>query len=294
MSRKFSAARKQAFLTALTETGNQTIAAERAKVSRSWVQLHRSTDPEFDGQVRSAIEVAKSALRAPPHPNPSGRQSCPPDKTKGRPDPAEGRGANQPPRGWGFLDGEELVVKGTNGRRVQIARARLKQWTPRVEDRFLAVVAATCNVRAACAEVGMTPASAYAHRGRWPAFARRWDEAIAAGTIAIEAALLEAGANLFSSEGATETGAAGDTPAITGMDAHGALHLLYMHKHYLPRPGRLPGRPRTRASEAETIAAIERGLAALARQRKRKRERAAKEKEAGEGEAKVGRHELNS
>ena len=43
------------------------------------------------------------------------------------------------------------------GRRVQIARARVKQWTPRVEDRFLATLAATCNVKAACAEVRMTP-----------------------------------------------------------------------------------------------------------------------------------------
>ena len=51
MSRKTSPARRAAFLKALSETGNQTIAAERAKVSRSWVQLHRSTDPAFDADV---------------------------------------------------------------------------------------------------------------------------------------------------------------------------------------------------------------------------------------------------
>ena len=48
MSRKTSPVRRAAFLKALSATGNQTIAAERAKVSRSWVQLHRSTDPGFD------------------------------------------------------------------------------------------------------------------------------------------------------------------------------------------------------------------------------------------------------
>ena len=35
MTRKFSEARKAAFLSALRDTGNQTLAAERAKVSRS-------------------------------------------------------------------------------------------------------------------------------------------------------------------------------------------------------------------------------------------------------------------
>ena len=170
------------------------------------------------------------------------------------------------------------MVKGTGGatlrngrtfgRRVQIARARLKQWTPAGEDRFLATLAATCNVRLACADVGLTPASAYQHRTRWPAFAARWDAAVAAGSASLEAALLDAGANLFSTpEGAApEAGAdAGAAPAILGMDAHAALNLLYMHKHYVPRPGRTPGRPPGRATEAQAAASIERLLARLAR-----------------------------
>jgi hypothetical protein len=260
MSRKTSPARRAAFLQTLAETGNQTIAAERAKVSRSWVQLHRSTDPAFDADVRAAIAGAKAALRADPSPQPLSRK---------------GRGTNQPPSRWGHLDGEELVVRGTGGsegrKRVQIARARLKQWTGRIEDRFLAVLAATCNVKAACAEVGMTAASAYAHRKRWPAFARRWDEALSEGCLALETALLDASANLFASPALppAEAGAA-PAPAIAPMDAHQALHLLYMHKHYQPRPGRLPGRAPTRATEAETIKAIERQFALLERREKRK------------------------
>src|ERR1044072_833514 len=158
VSHKMSPARRAAFLKAVRETGNQTLAAERAKVSRSWVQLHRSTDPEFDAEVRAAIAVAKASFA-------KLRMS----------------GGSEPPRGWGFLDGEERVVRGTNGRRVQVARARLRQWTPRSEDRFLAVLSATCNVDAACAEVGLSPASVYEHRKRWPAFGARWNAAIAAG-----------------------------------------------------------------------------------------------------------------
>ena len=169
MSAKFGARRKAAFLAALAESGNQTLAAERAKVSRSWVCLHRSTDAAFDAACIEAIAQAKASLGA----------------------IAAYGGSRRPAEGWRFAEGAELVVRGTNGRRTQIARSRLKQWTARVETRFLSALAASCNVKAACAEVGTSFSSAYAHRARWPGFARRWDEAVETGTARIEAALIE-------------------------------------------------------------------------------------------------------
>lgn len=211
MSRKTSPARRAAFLRALRETGNQTIAAERAKVSRSWVQLHRATDPQFKAEVAAAVAEAKASL--------------------------SGAAGRAPPAGWGHLDGEELVVKGTNGRRVQIARARLKQWTPRVEDRFLQVLTATCNVKAASAEVGLTQASAYLHRQRWPAFAARWDKAIAIGAIQLEFAMVRlAGGNVFSS---TELPPLIPMPPISLDDG---MQSLYMTQHKLHGLGGRPGR----------------------------------------------------
>ncbi|MGI8704949.1 MAG: hypothetical protein ACR2JJ_04010 [Sphingomicrobium sp.] len=170
MSKKFSAARKRAFLTYLSQTGNQTISAERARVSRSWVCLHRSTDAQFDLACREAIAEAKERIKA-----------------------AGAAGAECPrhssfPR---YHQGEELVVSGSNGRRVQVRRAKLSQWTARVEDRFLSVLAATCNVKAACRAVGLWPPSAYSHRKRWPDFARRWEQAIAIGACELECRLHE-------------------------------------------------------------------------------------------------------
>lgn len=191
MTVKFSEARKKAFLDALRATANQTLAAERAKVSRSWVQLHRSGDPAFRLAVEEATAEAKAALRDAALPPSSGQAST------GSAAPQDERGSNKPPRGWGFLDGAELVVKGTNGRRTQIARARIRQWTPRVEARFLAALAATCNVRASCAEVGMSYASAYAHRDRWPDFARRWDAAVQRGYERIDGGLTANAIRLF-------------------------------------------------------------------------------------------------
>ncbi|HEY7806857.1 MAG TPA: hypothetical protein VIC34_06615 [Croceibacterium sp.] len=245
MTAKFGQARREAFLAALRETGNQTIAAERAKVSRSWVSLHRSSDPEF----RRACEEAREAARA--------RLSGAPDQVR------SARGSCEPPSGWGFLDGEELVVKGTGGagggKRVQIARARLRQWTPRVEERFLETLAATCNVKAACAEVGLTPASAYNHRNRWARFGERWREAVETGYTQLEMGLIEQAGNLFSGEGPAEVG------PIRAMTADHAIHLLHMHKHQVHGLGKRPGL-RARDPDIEDVRAeILRKVAAMER-----------------------------
>lgn len=245
MSHKTSPARRAAFFSALRETGNQTLACERAKVSRSWVCLHRRTDPGFDAEVRVAIAGARASLANAPGQARSTRK------------------CNRPPRGWGHLDGEELVVKGTGGsalrpaqagpagRRVQVARARLKQWTPRVEQSFLAALMATCNVKAACAEVGMSAAGAYAHRKRWPCFAELWDEAVREGYARIEVALLQNGLNLFSeSELPPET-------ELRGMDVAQAIRLLHMHKYGVTGLGKAPG---VRWRPPPTLAALKPGI----------------------------------
>ena len=171
MSAKITASRRRAFIKALEQTGNQTLSAERAKVSRSWVCLQRSTDPIFDAACREKL-ASFDKLRM------SGFFH-----------------SRKPPFArWARHDGHELVVSGTgglgSGRRVQIRRSRLRQWSPKVEARFLAALSATCNVKAACREVGMAFSSAYAHRKRWPGFARAWADALEVGYGRLESALI--------------------------------------------------------------------------------------------------------
>lgn len=127
------------------------------------------------------------------------------------------------------------MVKGSNGRRTQIARARIGQWSARTEQRFLAALAATCNVKASCAEIGMSHGSAYAHRKRWAAFATRWDAAIETGYARIEMALVEHGCNLFSGIELPPEGPMGP------MSVEQAIHLLHMHKHAARGIGKAPG-----------------------------------------------------
>lgn len=238
MSVKMSPARRAAFLRALKATGNQALAAECAKVSRRWVCLHRKIDPEFRRESDAAIAEAKASF-----------------------DRLRANGATRPPSGWGYLDGEELVVRGSNSRRLQIARARLHQWTPRLEDRFLEVLSATCNVKAACAAVGLTEASAYQHRERWPGFARRWDGAVATGYERIEGALVAHGENLFS---ASELPPEIDMPP---MNVDQAIQILHMHKNEVRGIGRRPGRWRRPRSLEEVRDSILRKLDAVRRWR---------------------------
>ncbi len=87
MSAKITASRRAAFLKALGETGNVTLSAERAKVSRRWVQVQRKADCGFDAEFLNAKRQSFDKLRM--------------------------SGERKPSKGWGFADGEELVVKGS-------------------------------------------------------------------------------------------------------------------------------------------------------------------------------------
>lgn len=238
MSARTTPARRAAFLRALGETGNQTLAAERAKVSRAWVQLHRSSDPGFRADAAAAVAAAKARLRA-----------------------AEGVG---PDRGWRAQAGEELAVRGSNGRRCQIARARLKQWTPRVEKRFLEVLAGCCNVRRACAAVGLSVQSAYGHRRRWADFAERWDVALAMGYDRLEYSMVAHAGRTFDPDEPAEDAMVPELP-VAPITVADALQLLRLHRYRVHGVGRaLPGRrPRPRSLD-EVRGSILRKLEAMA------------------------------
>lgn len=237
MGREVTAARRAAFLRALGETGSLTLSAERAKVNKDWSLWHRKRDPVFDAACREAIASARAALEA----------------------TRDARGM-APPKGWGTLDGVQLVVRGAPGRRTQVRRARVDGWSPAVEDRFLGVLAATCNVKAACAEIRMTQGSAYFHRRQWPGFSRRWDVAVDEGYARLELALMAHACNVFSGEDVPVDYPA---PPIAAADAIGQMCL---HGRAARGVGRRPGprgrdptREQVEASVLRKIEAIERG-----------------------------------
>ncbi|MEG3087817.1 hypothetical protein [Sphingomonas sp. PB4P5] len=242
MSAKTSPARRAAFMAAVVETGNRTLAAERAKVSASWVTLHRKTDPAFRAELDAALASARARLTA---------QRAAPEGMR-------------PAAGLRSAAGEELVVRGGNGRRTQIARARLRQWTPRIEARFLAALAGCCNVKAACAEVGLSVPSAYNHRARWSAFALAWDEALAIGYERIECALIDT-ACMMLNPGDTGEPASPPELAILGMTVEAAVQLLWLHQKQVRETGNAPGARRRAADTDKVYARLERGIARVER-----------------------------
>jgi hypothetical protein len=136
-----------AYLRALADTGNATLAAERSGVSRTWAYKRREVDARFDALCREMIDRFRTP--EPPHPARAAGES---------PSPAYGRGT---------------------GKRVRVNRGRKGGWTAAKEARFLAALAATRDVPLAALQVRISTVSAYRHRMVRPDFAARWRAALA-------------------------------------------------------------------------------------------------------------------
>ena len=242
MSAKTSPARRAAFLKALSETGNHTISAAHARVSRSWVTQRKMSDPDFRAACDAAVAGAAARVR----------------------EGAAAGGDAMPSAKWGFIDGEEMVVRAGNGRRAVVARARLRQWTPRVEARFLGVLAATANVKLACEAAGLSVASAYVRRNKWPGFDTRWRAALENGYVRLEFGLIENACNTFEPREGFEP----DLP-MPPMTPGDAIQLLRLHQFSVRRTGKplrrfenLPSIEAVQAEIAKKVAVVRRARAA--------------------------------
>lgn len=108
-------------------------------------------------------------------------------------------------------------------------------------ERFIAALAETSNVAAACAAAGMTTGQIYRLRRTDPAFARRWFDALAEGYDNLEMELL----------GRLRAGDNGDA-SKSKFDTATAFRCLAAHRESVARE---KGR-RTLADEVATIASI--------------------------------------
>jgi hypothetical protein len=160
MTARMSGAKRGAFLRAYRQSGNVTLAAERAGMSRSWVAKARPGDPEFDQQCRAAKADSVERLA--------------------------GSGCNRPPAGWERRSGVPLVVHRAGRRAPKVVRSLRAQWTARAEDRFLGELRRCNNIRLACQRSRMTVSSYEAHWRRWPDFRRRVAEARAFAALWLE------------------------------------------------------------------------------------------------------------
>lgn len=124
------------------------------------------------------------------------------------------------------LEREPRAHLTPSGRR-QIRRVAAGGITDAVEQRFLLALSATANIRLSARAAGFSPASFYVRRGRDPAFAEQWRDALAQGYDRVERALLDAG---LARDAPRDAWARNEPPALPPMTPAQALQLLYLHQ----------------------------------------------------------------
>ncbi len=152
-SRK-QALQNAAFLAELARTGNARAACAGLNLNRSMLTKRRNADPDFAHRWEAALALAAARLSAP----------------------------DQPP-------GEARVVRSKGRLQLRVAKTRVIDRD--AEQRFLAALSATANVRLSAQAAGFAHSSFYARARHNPGFAREMRVALAIGSERLEAALLE-------------------------------------------------------------------------------------------------------
>ncbi|KQM13237.1 hypothetical protein ASE73_12370 [Sphingomonas sp. Leaf24] len=203
-----------AFLAQLERTGNARDAARVTGLNRAMMSQRRNADPDFAQRWEAALTLAAARLA--------------------RPDQVQG-----PAR----------VVRSKG--RLQLRISRTRTIDRDAEQRFLAALSATANVRLSARAVGFTHSSFYARARTHPGFAREMRVAIAIGAERLEAALLESG---LPESGTHDHWRHNDPPAIPPMTVAQAMQMLNRNvrrERALTNPDALPKRGENNAAWIE-------------------------------------------
>ena len=153
---RFTALRRDTYLTVLAETGNKRAAAEAIGFRRNRMDGIRKRDPAFAADCAAALATATERLNG----------------------------------GDGQFDGvddpEFQTLRRCRNGRVQIIAVGPGRWSKRVEDRFLAILGRCGNVEASARAVGFAGTDIFRRRRQWPGFARRLAEALDEADVRLE------------------------------------------------------------------------------------------------------------
>jgi hypothetical protein len=240
-----------AFLRALGGTGNVTLAAREAGLSRTRLYALRRRDPVLAGRWDKALAAARLRLAAAGEAVPRRLSTRGPSSGQASLE-MSGKIAQR-----GTRKGPGELVRWRSKAGVQLTRARAGMLTPAKAARFLEVLRDCCNVTIACEVVGVRRGTAYAKRRACADFRAAWEEAKADGYDRIEmAAVAAAAAVLEGGEDAAELG---------GMSAATALGLLNYHARRLERGGGAAGPAEAEPDIEEVRAEVLRKVAAMER-----------------------------
>ncbi|RYD84072.1 MAG: hypothetical protein EOP61_40600 [Sphingomonadales bacterium] len=134
---------------------------------------------------------------------------------------------------------------------------RWVRWNKAMRQGFLDHLAATCNVKASAAVIGVDPCSVYTLRRRNPAFAAEWGEALELGYQMLETQLV---GHALAGRGTSE---AIEQDGIGPIDTHLALTMLTARRNARAGIAHKGGPKPRRATEADTNAALMKKLDAV-------------------------------
>ena len=213
---------RAAFLRALAESANVTLAASEAGANRSRLYAERRRDPAFAGAWDQAVSGARLRLQA-----------------AGQAFPGAGPGRTKKRQGL------EELVRWRSRVGPQLSRARPGMLTAASAAAFLAALRDCCNVRLSCAAAKVRPGTVYRQRRICPDFAAAWAEALADGYDRVEMAMVGAAAAVL--EGDAESG------ELAGMTAATALGLLNFHRRAMNEREAAPPEPSIEEVRAEIV-----------------------------------------
>lgn len=125
------------------------------------------------------------------------------------------------------------VIRPAKNGKSQVIRTHAR-WSDAAEERFLSVLAETCNITAAAEAAGFSTTTLYKRRARWPGFAAEWDAAVAQGYARLEARLVELATDSLRApddgDGDGDGDAAAAAPAGPAMTVSEAMNLLRLHR----------------------------------------------------------------
>lgn len=258
-----------AFLRALERTGSPELAAADAGIDRTTAYARRKAHPDFaqaweaalrgcegraEDEVRERVgfwekvrgKVTPKMLASVDEPGTNGteqRQSLDSVRTNG-------------------MRKDELLASSTLGGK--LVRPGPGRWNAAAEERFFSELAATANVKRACAAAGVSTNAVYARRLKRPDFRAKWDAVLETGRAAVEMHLVEAAKKSFDPDELDVGEAAGARVSVTE-----AIRIVQLQGKM---PGRnLPSEPSIPPDDIEVVR--ERVFQKLQRLRKREMER---------------------
>ena len=199
-----------AFLRALERTGEVEAAARDAGIDKSTAYSRRKAHSNFAEAWEDALRLRSGRteaevkervgfwerLKGKVTPKVLSRQDRSTISSSAhphaRPSPGWSARGDPPPRAR--LRGELNASTSLGGK---IVRAGPGRWNAAAEQRFFDELAATANVRRACAAAGVSTNAVYARRMKRPEFRAKWDAVLETGRAAIEMHLVETAKKAF-------------------------------------------------------------------------------------------------